>query len=92
MAVNPKRPEEGLVPVSDVEIFLGLHDLSDPILTGNFKYERCHLFLLAAPVLIFVIRRFLVSKMIEPGEDNADIAIIKVNGEIDIRYFTVMVA
>ena len=93
MAVNPKRPEEGLVPVSDVEIFLGLHDLSDPILTGNFKYERCHLFLLAAPVLIFVIRRFLVSKMIEPGGDIAsDIAIIKVNGEIDIRYFTVMVA
>ena len=92
MAVNPKRPEQGLVPVSDVEIFLGLHDLSDPILTGNFKYERCHLFLLAAPVLIFVIRRFLVSKMIEPGGDNADIAIIKVNGEIDIRYFTVMVA
>ena len=92
MAVKPGLLE-GLVPVSDVEIFLGLHDLSDPYLTGDFKYERCHLFfLLAVPVLIFVIRRFLVSKMIEPGGKNADIAIMKVDGEIDIRYFTVRVA
>ena len=32
-----------LAPVSDVDIFLGLHDLSDPNLTGDFKYEGCHL-------------------------------------------------
>ena len=42
VAKNPNNFAEGLVPVSDAEIFLGLHDLTDPSLTGDFKYERCH--------------------------------------------------
>ena len=33
-----------------------------------------------------VVRRFSVSKMIA-ASDRMDIALIKVNGEIDIRYF-----
>ena len=47
------------------------------------------LFLLGVSVLHF-IRRFSVSKIIEPGGErgNADIAIMKVDGEIDIRYIT----
>ena len=39
------------------------------------------------PVLIHVIRHFSVAKMIGPGGEDADIAVLKVDGEIDIRYF-----
>ena len=53
----------------------------------------CHLFLLAVSISTHIcyFRRFLVSKMIEPGGNYADIALIQVDGEIDIRYFTVRV-
>ena len=48
----------------------------------NLKYK-----LYGTSTIIHVIRHFSVAKMIKPGGENADIAVLKVDGEIDIRYF-----
>ena len=65
--LNPSNifPSQGVVPVSNVTAFLGLHDLSNPYSTGKFQ-------------------RFTVSQIIA-APHKQDVALIKVDGDIDIR-------